>query len=224
MDSHLNRRPLKARQWHFIQAMARACVKAHIQPNHISLMSIVFSALSAVALLFTKDASGVTLFTAAWLSVLFLLGRGACNILDGLVAIEGGQKTASGELFNDIPDRISDVILLVCAGYAINVVSWGPEAGWCAALLAVMTAYVRTLGRGLGTAADFQGPMGKTRRMVLLAVIVLIMPFAAYAMNPQYLLLATLVIISLGSVMTCVNRAFKAYKTLETLPFKMDTE
>jgi len=40
-----------------------------------------------------------------------------CNLLDGMVAIEGGLKTPAGELFNDVPDRISDPLILVGAGY-----------------------------------------------------------------------------------------------------------
>jgi phosphatidylglycerophosphate synthase len=41
-----------------------------------------------------------------------------CNLFDGMVAVEGGKKSKSGEVFNDMPDRIADPILLVCAGYA----------------------------------------------------------------------------------------------------------
>ena len=31
------------------------------------------------------------------------------NMLDGLLAVEGGQQTKTGELYNEIPDRIADV-------------------------------------------------------------------------------------------------------------------
>ena len=36
-----------------------------------------------------------------------------CNMMDGLVAVEGGLKSKAGDLFNEAPDRIEDVILLV---------------------------------------------------------------------------------------------------------------
>jgi phosphatidylglycerophosphate synthase len=64
-----------------------------------------------------------------------------CNLLDGLVAIEGGRGSATGELFNELPDRVSDVLALVAAGYAVTWVAWAPELGWAAALAAVLTAY-----------------------------------------------------------------------------------
>src|SRR5438105_2817615 len=33
-----------------------------------------------------------------------------CNLLDGMVAIEGGFRSRSGEVFNELPDRVSDVV------------------------------------------------------------------------------------------------------------------
>jgi phosphatidylglycerophosphate synthase len=215
MENNLNRRPLKAREWNFIQLTARKLAQTNIHPNQISLMSIVFSGLAAFSLLLTNGASGLWLFITSWMVIIFILGRGACNIFDGMVAVEGGKKTASGELFNDIPDRISDALLFIGAGYAINVVSWGPEAGWCAALLAVMTAYIRALGRGLGAGSDFQGPMGKTQRMAVLAFACFLMPFVGDFFNPQYLLLTALIIVSMGCVITSYKRAKRAYEILE---------
>jgi phosphatidylglycerophosphate synthase len=54
-----------------------------------------------------------------------------CNLLDGMVAVEVGRKTKGGEVFNELPDRASDVVLLVCAGYA-SAAAVGPA--WAAAL------------------------------------------------------------------------------------------
>jgi len=70
-----------------------------------------------------------------------------------MVAIEGGKSTATGALFNEIPDRIADPLLLVPLGYAAGY----PWLGWLMALLAVLTAYVRVLGGGLGQPQDFGG-------------------------------------------------------------------
>ena len=41
-----------------------------------------------------------------------------CNLLDGMVAIEGGKSTPTGALFNEIPDRLADALFLVPLGYA----------------------------------------------------------------------------------------------------------
>jgi len=51
------------------------------------------------------------------LAVAGIQGRLLCNMLDGMVAIEGGRQTKSGEIFNDLPDRVADAVIFVCAGY-----------------------------------------------------------------------------------------------------------
>ena len=74
---------------------------------------------------------------------LLILVRGMCNMLDGMVAVSQGVASAGGEMFNEIPDRLSDALTLVGAGYAIGGT---PELGYIAAIAAVFTAYVRVQG------------------------------------------------------------------------------
>lgn len=54
------------------------------------------------------------------LAAAMIQGRLLCNLMDGLMAIEGNLKSASGEIYNDAPDRVSDALILVGAGYACN--------------------------------------------------------------------------------------------------------
>ena len=84
----------------------------------------------------------------------FIQLRLLCNLFDGMVAVEGGKSTPSGELFNDIPDRVADSTIIVATGYAVIAVDWAVEAAWLAGLLAVMTAYVRTLAASIGAPID----------------------------------------------------------------------
>ena len=46
--------------------------------------------------------------------------------------------------------------------------------GWCAAVLAVLTAYVRVLGGSLGVTQHFIGPMAKQHRMFTLTIATLL--------------------------------------------------
>lgn len=41
-------------------------------------------------------------------------------MLDGMVAIEGGHQSKAGPIYNDVPDRFSDVIIFFCAGYTVQ--------------------------------------------------------------------------------------------------------
>ena len=110
-----NRRPLKARSWAIIQKAAGWISQKDVTPNQISIASIAFSGLAGLLFLLFPVA-GSALWFYALLILLCFLGRAFCNILDGLVAVEGGKSIPSGELFNDIPDRISDVLIIVGAG------------------------------------------------------------------------------------------------------------
>jgi phosphatidylglycerophosphate synthase len=150
------RRPLKTRDHNWAIRVAQWLAAAQVSPNSISLASVLSASAAAWALA-----------VHAWLlAALFIQLRLLCNLLDGMVAVEGGRRSALGEIYNDLPDRVSDGLILVAAGYGA---AW-PTLGWLAALLAVMTAYVRVMGGACGLAQDFSGPMAKPHRMAVLTV------------------------------------------------------
>ncbi|MCA9022343.1 MAG: CDP-alcohol phosphatidyltransferase family protein, partial [Planctomycetaceae bacterium] len=156
----------------------------------------------------------------AWWWLLILAGlmiqcRLLCNLFDGMVAVEGGKSTKSGELFNDIPDRIADPLILVSAGYAIHIVDYGGELGWCAGLLAVMTAYIRTLSASIGAPVDFKGPMAKQHRMAILTIACVVTALETIFRQTDYGLLIALIVIVVGCVITCIRRTVSAYRFLE---------
>ncbi len=217
MDNNV-RRPLKVRSNGLAQKAAAFLSKKNITPNQISIASIFFAALAAACFLLLGSSNDQTQGQAWWLLIIAAVaiqGRLLCNLFDGMVAVEGGKSTPSGELFNDIPDRIADPLLLVSAGYAISVVNWGADLGWCAGLLAVMTAYIRTLSSSIGAPISFQGPMAKQHRMALLTIACLITALETTFWNSDYSLLLVLLIIVVGSIITSIRRAISAYQSLE---------
>ena len=119
------------------------------------------------------------------------------------------------KLFNDIPDRIADPLILVAAGYATAVVPWAGTLGWAAGLGAVMTAYVRTLGAAIGAPVDFRGPMAKQHRMALMTFACLITAIEPLLWECGWVFIAALVMIVLGCMITVVRRARSAYIALE---------
>ena len=211
-----NRRPLRSRDWPVIRATARFLAARGISPNTISIASVVFAAAAAFCLCALPVMSFGGTLLLCWLAGLCVLGRALCNLLDGLVAVEGGRGTKSGELFNDIPDRIADPLILIAIGYATLFVPWAPAAGWCAALLAVMTAYVRTLARSLGTPADFQGPMAKPHRMAVVMGACVLTPFERIISLPAgSIFTAALLLIIAGCVLTLWQRVRTAFIHME---------
>jgi phosphatidylglycerophosphate synthase len=87
------------------------------------------------------------------------------NMLDGMVALASGKASARGEILNDLPDRVSDV--LIFAGVAHS--GWmNPFLGYWAAIFALLTAYIGIFGQALGVHREFSGVMSKPWRMVIL--------------------------------------------------------
>ena len=163
------RRELRVRQTRWAQATARALTRRAVSPNQVSLLGITFAVLGAGALL----TAGWTQ-VAGWRVALLLTaagcvqGRLLCNLFDGLIAVEGGRRTKNGEIYNELPDRFSDILFLAAAGYVESWTGWERELGWLAAALAVTTAYVRAFGGELGAGQLFSGPMAKQHRMATL--------------------------------------------------------
>jgi len=87
------------------------------------------------------------------------------NMLDGMVALASGKASLRGELLNDLPDRVSDVIIFV--GVAHSGLCH-PLTGYWVAIFALLVAYVGTFGQALGVQREFSGIMTKPWRMVAL--------------------------------------------------------
>jgi phosphatidylglycerophosphate synthase len=204
----MERRPLASRSSSWAKWLAARLTMSHITPNQISLLSVAWAALGG-ALLF---------WGATWLAFIAAAAcvqlRLICNLLDGMVAIEGGKSTPSGALFNEIPDRVADPLFLVPFGYAAGY-SW---LGWLAALLAVLTAYIRVLGGALGQQQDFGGILPKQRRMAVLTIALIAAAIEDSLWGTRLSLIAAAVIIVLGSLATCVSRTLRIARLLETPP------
>ena len=198
-----DRRPLASRDTAWARRIASALARSSITPNQISTVSIAFAALGAWGLV---DMRPLALVGAAICVQLRLL----CNLIDGMVAIEGGKQSATGALYNEFPDRIADSLFLVALGYACGV----PWLGWLAALLAALTAYVRATGGALGLAQDFRGPMAKPHRMAVLTVGCLVGAAEIEWNGTRWTLLAAAVVIAAGSALTCVARALAIARAL----------
>jgi phosphatidylglycerophosphate synthase len=195
-DAPSNRRPIAARGNAMVQRFSAWLARLGISPNLISLASIAFAALGAAALL------GLYAPWGPWLCALAIVLRLLCNLFDGLVAVEHGRKTPTGVLYNEVPDRIADSLFLVALGYAAGL----PWCGWLAALLAASTAYIRTLGGTVLHAQDFRGPMAKPHRMWLMVAACVLAPLETWFAGTHYSLLFAVIVIAIGSALTCWTR------------------
>ncbi len=202
-----DRRPIAARRWRIWQELTRWLAQHHVSPNGISIAGMVCGTLAGIVFALTPYFSeGVSLL---WVSGAVLIQlRLLANLLDGMVAIESGQASAIGELFNEVPDRLSDTAILIGVGYSVGC---NPLLGYAAACAALFTAYIRTMGKAGGASQHYCGPMAKQQRMALLILLALYCGLAPARWQPTWgegygLPSIVLSVIIVGCVLTSIRR------------------
>jgi phosphatidylglycerophosphate synthase len=209
------RRPVAARGSAWAIAIAGYLARRRVRPNAISLASLGAAIAAGACLLVAGRIVVIAGVGLLVLAAAFIQLRLLCNLLDGMVAIEGGLASKTGGVFNELPDRVSDVIVLVCAGYVAGGPAQMPALGWCAAVLALLTAYVRALAGSLGATQDFGGPMAKQARMQTVSAACLLsavlLPFGHYA----WPIAIALLIVAIGSALTILRRTLHLTSELE---------
>lgn len=206
MSAEPQRRPIATRDRAWAKNLARTLATAGVAPDVISIASAIFAVAAGVLLWLSGTSDGVA-------RVLELLGAAAliqlrllCNMLDGMVAVECGMQTPHGELFNDLPDRVADLAVLLGAGYSLTAFSWGRELGWVAGALALLTAYVRVLGAAMGARHYFFGPLAKPHRMAVMTVACVVSVFEPlWSWHGETIALALAIIVA-GCAVTIVRR------------------
>ncbi|WP_180995947.1 CDP-alcohol phosphatidyltransferase family protein [Tabrizicola aquatica] len=202
-----NRRPLTSRSSAWASRLASWSVAKGLTPNQISQASIGFAILGFILYASSPHGPGALQFLCLLLAAATLQARLVCNLIDGMVAIEGGKGAKDGPFWNEAPDRVSDLLFFAGAGLAAG----NPALGLLAAALAIATAYIRELGRAEGFPPDFSGPLAKPQRM---AVLTAGTAFAALYAS-EWTLTITLWIIVLGTVATILRRSWALIEKLK---------
>jgi phosphatidylglycerophosphate synthase len=163
----LDRRPIATRNRKWAQASARWLAARNVSPNAISIAGMCACIIAGLAL----AATSLAYHRLEWL----IAAAGAqlrltANMLDGMVALNSGRASKTGELYNEVPDRVSDAAVFIGAGFA-----WGGNValGYIATILSIFTAYIRAAGKIAGAPNEFCGPMAKQHRMLVITLICL---------------------------------------------------
>jgi phosphatidylglycerophosphate synthase len=212
----MERRPLASRNWRLSILLAGWLARRGATPNAISLLGMGAGFMAGLVFWFTSRGVIVSLF--------WLLGAGLvqlrllCNLIDGMVAIEAGKGSPVGELYNEVPDRVSDAATLIGLGYAAG---GSPVLGFLAAILAIFVAYVRAAVKTAGAPQDYSGPMAKPHRMFIVTVTALLCTLVPMFTQEGWLgqewgLPAfALGLIAVGCVFTALRRLLRAARFLK---------
>ncbi|MFN0138279.1 MAG: CDP-alcohol phosphatidyltransferase family protein [Phycisphaerae bacterium] len=215
------RRPIAARETRWASAIAARLANARITANTISIAGMVTGLAAGAALMLTTAFPQFA--RILWpIAALLIQTRLLANLFDGMVAIRSQTASRVGELYNEVPDRVSDTAVLVGLGYALG---GNPLLGWIAALAAMLTAYIRTAGKSAGAPHDYCGPMAKQHRMALVTALCLwltVSPTWLHALalgtTSISLVALTLLVIIAGSLLTAMRRLSRIATQLQRGP------
>jgi len=213
-----DRRPVPARERRASKQLAEWMAKRGVSPNAISLAGMCAGVAAGGALALTSWSS---LWRLDFLAAALLMQlRLVANMLDGMVAIATQKASPVGELYNEVPDRVSDAAIFIGAGYATG---GNPELGYLAACLAIFIAYIRAEGKVAGAHQEFCGPMAKPQRMFVLTVASLYCGLAPQEWQPVPATLpgwgvmaASLILILVGGLWTVVRRLVRVARAIRS--------
>jgi phosphatidylglycerophosphate synthase len=205
MTPEPHRRPIAARNLAVTGAVADWLIRRSASPDAIYAAGMLAAIVAGCAFAATSwvEAGAGLLWVGGAVLVQFRL---LANLFDGMVAVGRGIASPLGELWNEVPDRVSDTAVLVGLGIAGG--SW--SLGLAAALAAMATAYVRAVGKAAGGPSDFRGPMAKQQRMAIATLVALWCGLAPAAWQVRWngftLPVLALVVITVLSVVTAGRR------------------
>lgn len=218
MDQNINekRRPIKSRDHKAAKSITNALIKLNASPNSISVFSIIFAIVGMISLMTMRH--DVTILNII-VAIIGIQGRLLCNLFDGMVAVDGGKSSLVGEIYNELPDRISDTMLILPLGYIAIGYPYALELAWAGVFLALFTAYIRNFGTSLGL-TTFKGIMAKQKRMALLTIaLILSICFRYTSIEIFYyknIIYVTLIILNIGCIITVLTRLSIIVKYLKS--------
>jgi phosphatidylglycerophosphate synthase len=212
----MDRRPIATRDRKWAQAATVWLASRNVSPNAISIAGMCACIVAGIALAATSICDYRILWLVAALGAQLRL---TANMLDGMVALASDRASKTGELYNEVPDRVSDAAVFIGAGFA-----WGGNItlGYIATILSIFTAYIRAAGKIAGAPNEFCGPMAKQHRMFIITLICLYAAFTprswqVMTFNDSQIGLMTLglVIIIAGCAITVIRRLSRIARVLK---------
>jgi phosphatidylglycerophosphate synthase len=193
---------LKPASARLVQPLEDRLVAAGVSPDAISASAIVLAAAGGACLALSDRVPWLLLIVP-----IVAAARLIANILDGSVARRIGVARPIGEIWNELGDRVADVLFI--GGLAL-IPSVDPRLALGAVIAALVASYAGLATRAAGGHRLYVGVMAKPGRMIVLAIAA---P-AAFITGDGRLLAAAAVVILVGSLVTLGQRLLVAHREL----------
>ena len=168
-----------------------------VNPNIVTFIGMIITSLSGFII-------PINLF---WGGIFILVG-GAFDLIDGVIARVNGRATKFGALLDSTMDRIADGFIFLGISWYFFIV--GSEIGLIITLLCMIASflisYVRARAEGIGVSCNV-GIIERPERLIILAFGCL-----------TSLISATLLILTVLSWITVIQRIIYARKKIKSLP------
>ena len=198
--------PVRAGFLKLVDPVADRLVKWRVQPNTITVASVVVLLGSGIAF-----GTGFPRIGAFWLLV-----SGLLDILDGKVARRGGTSTAFGAFFDSTLDRLGEAALF--SGIAIYFVTtagqrW-PILGLGVSLLTLSGAFLVSYARARAEGLSLECQVGIAQRPE--RILGLGAPTLFFGAGPHgWLLLGLMAALAVVNAITVVQRIAHVYRLTE---------
>jgi len=169
-------------------------VAHHVSADLLTALALLAAALGGACLAASDPLPGL-LLAVPFLAALRLV----LNLLDGQVARGSGTARPMGEVWNELGDRVADVLMV---GSLAFVAAVGPLLAGAAVAAALLASYAGITSRAVGAPRQYGGMMSKPGRMIVLAVAA---PLALIVADGWPLWLAAVVIVG-GALVTVAQR------------------
>ena len=185
-----------------VQPIAHLLLNIGLRPNHLTLIGVLASTLSALCYL--------NLHRSPWMPLaasMLLLLSGLMDALDGVLARLGGAASPLGGLLDSLADRYSDSVVL--ASITISGLCH-PAYGLAALIGSLLVSYSRARAEVEGVSMAGVGLAERGERIILLSASTLLTYLWAEALPLSIILLALL------THLTVLQRALHAYRALKS--------
>ena len=139
--------------------LARALLRAHVRPNHLTMLGLGVSVVAACALAQGRLRVGAVLLALA----------GLCDFFDGSLARLAHSVSAFGAFLDSVVDRYSDLVVLlgVVLYYHRAADTTGVFLTMVALVGTIMTSYTKARAQSIGVACEI-GLIERPERLIVL--------------------------------------------------------
>ena len=186
-----------------VRPLERLAVRTGISADALTLLAVPVAALGGACLALSGPAPWLLLAVPLLAALRLIL-----NLLDGMVARSTGSTHPMGEVWNELGDRLADVLFIGGLAFVPGV---DPRLAMSAVVAALLASYAGITSRAAGATRQYGGVMSKPGRMVALGVAA---PVAFVTGDSTWLIIAA-VVICIGSLVTLAQRVLAARAELE---------